>query len=73
MGRGSWSRHGVRERIRPLPRCRTRSALSQNLPKEQGSCTGRMPAPLAPSWNILPLAAGFSTFQIGAQRRLFSD
>lgn len=48
-GPGRLGRLGARERIRPFPQHRTRSASFQNLPQgEQGSCAGSTPARLAP-------------------------
>lgn len=61
-GPGNCSRNGVREGIRPLPSL----GFIPTPPEEQGSCTGCVPAPLAPSWNILPPAAAFSPFHTGA-------
>lgn len=52
----------MRDRIRPLPSL----GFIPTPPEEQGSCTGCVPAPLAPSWNILPPAAAFSPFHTGA-------
>lgn len=61
-GPGNCSRNGVREGIRPLPSL----GFIPTPPEEQGSCTGCVPAPLAPSWNILPPAAAFGPFHTGA-------
>lgn len=60
MGRGSWSRHGVKERIRPLPGAEPARLYPKTSPRSRaaalGACQPRSLPPGTSSRLLLPSA-----------------